>query len=256
MNTPSFDKSPVFATLGVIVLVGLSVFLFTKARNEWVEGRFIGTAPQQPHTITVSADAKVPTSPNIARIQVGLVSEGTSVEQAQTANTTKMNAITQALKDLNIEAKDLQTSGYSIEPKYDYSANTSRIVGYTVNQQVEVTVRDLARVGDVIARVGERGANRVGGLQFTVEDPDEIQAEARTKALEEAKEKAQKIADALDVDLVRVVDFSEGGVSEPVPKYYAMDAAQMGRGGAAPVPDVQTGSLDVHASVTVTYEIR
>ncbi|MCC6563732.1 SIMPL domain-containing protein, partial [Candidatus Uhrbacteria bacterium] len=104
------------------------------------------------------------------------------------------------------------------------------------------------------SKAGELGANQVNGVRFTIDDPTTVQQQARTEAIADAKAKAQELADAMGVKIVKIVTFSEssGGTTPPMFAYRALDAAQS----AAPVPDIQTGSLDVQANVSVTFEIR
>jgi hypothetical protein len=192
--------------------------------------------------------------PTLAQVDIGLYSEGRDVPQVQADNSAKVNAIMDSMKGLGIAEADLQTSNYSIYPKFDYTNGQQTVNGYVVSQSVHVKVRDLAKVGTVLAKVGQLGANQVNGVSFTIDDPTELKQQARALALENAKKKAQELATALGVDVVRVVTFSESSpMPGPIPyNYRALDAGVA----AAPTPEIQAGSLDVTSNVSVTFEIR
>ncbi|OGG64382.1 hypothetical protein A3C18_02670 [Candidatus Kaiserbacteria bacterium RIFCSPHIGHO2_02_FULL_54_11b] len=128
--------------------------------------------------------------------------------------------------------------------------------GFQVSQTLSVKVRDAEKAGDLLAGVGSLGASSVSGLSFTIDDQDKLEAEARDKAITKAKEKAEALADALGVSIVRVVGFNEGGNG---PIYYAKEMA-LGMGGATdaavPAPQLPVGQNKITSNVTVTYEIR
>ena len=118
-------------------------------------------------------------------------------------------------------------------------------------------MRDTKKAGDLLAGVGSRGATNVSGLNFTIGDQDALNAEARGKAIDNAKAKADALAKQLGVSIVRVVGFSENGGGYPI--YYAKSAgATMGMDSAAmpPSPQIATGQNKITSNVTITYEIR
>ena len=177
------------------------------------------------------------------------------MSDAQTENTVKMNAIIDKIKSFGVADADIQTSNYSIYPQYDYTNNVQTLRGYQVAQSVDVKIRKLDSIGDILAAAGSLGANNIGGVSFTIDQPEKIQDQARLKALEAAKAKAQALATAAGVKLGKIVSFSEsvsGGTQPPI-MYAKMDA--MGAGLAAPAPAIQTGSQDVIVDVTVNYEL-
>jgi hypothetical protein len=242
-----------------VFLIALSVFVIFKTRNVMREYGYIGRAPLTQYTITISGEGKVTAAPDVAMVSVGVQTEKKLVKDAQTENNNKMNAITKAIKDLGIEAKDIKTENYSVYPKYDYSRVTgqSNIVGYTVSQSVSVKIRDLDKVGSVLAKAGELGANTVGGVNFTVDDPEKLQSEARQKAIDNAKEKAGILFKNLGVTVGRIVSFDEYGNRGIMP-IYAKEAYGIGGGGdvAIPAPDIQPGTTEIISNVNLTFEIK
>lgn len=242
---------------GILLAVGivLVVFLGVQAWKGVLEARNVGIEPRDRDTFTITGEGKVSAKPTLAEVDLGLYSEGRDVPIVQEANTTKVNAIIAGMKQLGIADDDIQTSNYNIGPKFDYTDGTARIIGYTVSQNLNIKVRDLTKVGTVLAKATELGSNQVNGVRFTIDDPTTVQQEARKEAIEDAKSKAEELARAMGVKIVKIVTFSESsgnGAPAPIFAYRAMDVAEQ----AAPTPNIQSGSLDVQASVSVTFEIR
>lgn len=245
----------IMKTLYGILLVYLIIYVGSLTRNNIKKFYYVGKMDRPQNTISVSGEGKVTAEPNIASVEVGLVTDKKDVAAAQKENTEKMNVLIAGIKALGIADADLQTSQYQIYPKYDYTNGKTTLSGYTVSQSVTVKIRDLSKISAVLAKTGESGANQVSGLQFTIDDPASLQDQARDKALTQAEEKARKLAQSLGVSLVRVVSFNEyapqGG---PVPMY-ARGVEGMG-GGDAAAPSIQPGSNDVKVQVNVVYEIE
>ncbi|MBP9762198.1 SIMPL domain-containing protein [Patescibacteria group bacterium] len=240
--------------VGVIVLLALFGFLIAKTRNELATHRTIGRPADVRDTFTIEGEGKVSGTPTLAEISFGLLSEGTDVAKIQQENTRKVNAMIDAVKALNVQEKDIQTSQYSINPKYDYKDGTSKVSGYQVSQNISVKVRDLSKIGDLLTRVGQLGGNQVNGPTFTIDDPSSLNQEARLEALQDARKKAKALSGVLGVKIGRVVTFSETSNNpSPMPVMYrtlevASDTAQS-------MPSIQTGSLDVMSHVSVTFEV-
>lgn len=237
------------------VAIMLIAFLGIQSWKATLEAREVGHEPAGRDTITIAGEGKISSLPNVAEISLGLISEGKDIPATQRDNSIKVNAIIAALKVLGIAEADMQTSNYSINPRYEYLDGRQNIIGYSVNQNLSIKVRDLSKVGDVVAKAGELGSNQVNGVTFTIDDPSSIQQSARKEAIADAEKKAKDLAGSLGVTLVRVVGFSESTPGVPVPPMYysKMDSMQA----AGPVaPEIQPGELDVKADVMITYEIR
>ena len=186
---------------------------------------------------------------------------------AQDAATKKGNDILAYVKSHGVDEKDVQTTGYSIDPQYSYSAQVCSsassycppgkqvLDGYQVSETLTVKVRDTGKAGDLLAGVGSRGASSVSGLTFSVDDESAVQDQARDKAIADAKEKAEKLASSLGVEIVRVVGFSENG-SNPRPMVYAMKASMGDVAVSNAAPEIATGQNKFTSDVSITYEIR
>lgn len=252
----TYKEQPVAYVALSVLLVVLAIFGLVKTWNSYVEHKYIGKPTTVRDTIMIEGTGKVTAKPTLALVQFGVVSQAAAPGKAQTDNTNKMNAVIQAMKDLGIKADDLTTSGYSLSPVYDYSKNPYTILGYSVNQTLSVKIRSFDKIGTILERGVALGVNQVNNVQFTIDEPESSRDEARIKALQNAQKKADALAKALGVDIVRVVSFSESGAGGyPPPMPYYRDSAVMNEQ-SAPAPDIQPGTQDVEMNVQVTYEIR
>lgn len=252
----SHAAKKVIWTLVAILLAYLIFFLGTLIRNNIQKYHFIGRADRLERTITVDAQGKVTARPDIAMTTMGMVADGQTVADAQQKNTTVMNALVARLKAFGIDERDIQTTGYNIYPQYNYTQKDGReLLGYEVQQQVTIKIRDLAKASKVLALAGEVGANSVSGLQFTIDDREVYKAQARELAMQKIRERTRMLSRSLGVDLGEVVAYNEyeGG---PGPIYRGYESSEFGMGGDVPTPTVESGSMDVLMNVQVTFEIR
>lgn len=243
---------PLKVLLGIVLAV-LALFLIAKTRTAWAERDYVGKAVRDRDVMTISGTGKVTAKPDLAQVDVGLFSEGASVATVQAGNTSKMNAIIAALKDMGIAADDIQTSGYNLQPKINWNEGRQTINGYTLSQNMNIKVRDLEKVGEVLEKSVSLGANQIQGVRFTVDDPTSLQDEARLEAIQDAKKKAEALAEAVGLHIVKVVTFSESGGYMP-PEAMMYDSASVGLQRAA--PQIESGTLDVNMTVSVTFEVR
>ena len=245
-------KSGLFAVLAALVMLMLAAWLGLKARNTFKEYRFIGI-PVASHSINVTGEGRVTTMPDIAKIQLGTVIEKTSVAAAQQENTRIMNALNVELASAGVAKADVQTADYSIQPMYDWNDGKQTLRGYQVSQNLRVKVRNLDNVGDILGVAGELGVNQVGGIEFTVDQPEMLKQQARVKALANAKAKAEALSQVVGVKLVRVISFNEN-VYEPIYNSpYFEKSMGVGGGGA---PNIEPGSAEFVVNADVTYEIE
>ena len=251
-------QTKLFAVLSVTLLMLVSVWFLGQIRNDAKEYRYIGKPTDILDTISIAGEGKVTAIPDIATIDVGVMTEAKEVSVAQKQNTEKMNAITKKVKDQGVEDKDIQTTNYQIYPQYDYYPNgRQQLRGYQVTQSARIKIRDLSKSGAILSLAGEAGANQVSGVSFTIDDPEALKQQAREKALDNARQKAKSLADHAGVKLGKIVSFSESdNGSPPYPIYARAEALGVGGGlDAMPSPKVESGSLDIQVNVDVSYEI-
>lgn len=210
-------------------------------------------------TITVSAEGKAHIAPDIATLVFSVVSQGTTAEAVQTANTDKINLAIDYLKKQGVEAKDIQTSAYQLYPRYKYNQETSEqtIIGYELTQTVTVKIRALDKASVIVGGLATAGVNQISSFNYEVENPESPRDEARAEAFELAFAKARTMADQVGVRIARVVTFYESvGGGYPMPYYERAVMAQDGKGGAMNAPSLEPGQEEIVVSVSVTYEIR
>lgn len=256
----------IFKAVFVLLLIVLIVSICVGISNQIKTGKYIGQDVVSRNTITVSGEGEIYAKPDLALTTFIVKIEAKTVEKAMSDNTEKMNAVIEAMKGADIEEKDLKTTDFSIYPRYEYRTDysiqteiwprpeTRVLVGYEVTQSLQVKIRDMAKIGDVIQKAVDAGANQSGGLQFTFDDPDTLKNQAREEAIKEAKDKAETLAKQLGVKLTKIVNFSEGGYY-PTPLYY--DSATIkGMGEESVSPTIETGENKITINVSITYEIN
>lgn len=242
--------------MGIFAVV-LIIYVAVLIRNALRTYDYIGKTPDTINQITVTGTAKVNATPDVAVLNLGVISEGTAVNLAQKGVTEKMNAIIASMKnDFNIQAKDIQTENFSINPKYDWTDGKQRIIGYIASQSVSVKVRDFNQTGDILAKATDLGANTVSGPNFQIDDMEKVKADAREKAIAEAKNKAKTLADQVGIKLGRIVNFYEGGSEIPNVMYARSDMALGVSEMKAIAPTIEPGSQDVQLTVSISYEIK
>lgn len=177
----------------VIVVILLGAFLAIETLNSIRENSYIGKGVYPTNVIAINGTGEVYAIPDTASFSFSVVEEGKTVKDAQDKATKKINAILDAVKKFDIEDKDIKTTGYSSYPKYDYTSSAcvngycppgkQVLTGYEVSQSITVKVRDTAKAGDVLTKVGGLGASNISGLDFVVDDMDSVKDQAREKAV-------------------------------------------------------------------------
>lgn len=207
-----------------------------------------------PATITLQGRGEVTAAPDMAVITTRVVSVGKTAAETLDQNSTAMNKVIADIKGSGVAEKDIQTSGFSIYPRYDHrddrNGKPPAIIGYEVSNGVTVQVRDLSKLGAILETVVSSGVNSVDGIRFGVSETDDLLDEARKGAVADARKKAELYTAAAGVKLGRILSISEAGVSVPRPQAMRFEAAMA----SAPVP-IQAGETELQASVTITWEL-
>jgi len=214
------------------------------------------------NVIAVSGKGEISVTPDMAEVSFAVTSENMDVAQASNAVNTKMAAVLAELKADGVADADVKTTGYDIEPRYNYvnSANaqmypypggTQVLAGYDVTENIDLKIRDLKSVGKVMTDLATLKVTNVSGLSFTESNYDDLVKQARDAAITDARSQAQALAKSLGVSLDKIVSYNEGG-NYPVPMYAAMSAGSMAKADAV----LPTGQNKITSNVTVTYEIR
>jgi len=210
-------------------------------------------------TIAVSGEGKVVAIPDIGLTSLSVESRAKTIVQVQTDNTQKMNEIIAYLKSQDIEKKDIRTTQYNLYPIYNYERDSGKQIldGYQLTQTVEVKIRNLDKVGTILAGAIEKGANQVGQLTFAIDDPEAFQQKARLEAIGKARTKAEAMAKAAGVHLGKVRAFSENVNSpSPYPMMYARDMAVGGAEMKSAPAQIEAGSQEIVVNVSLSFEIE
>ena len=202
-------------------------------------------------TITVTGEATVQATPDMATIMLGVTTDGETASEAMTANNAAVSAVLARLTAAGVEDRDLQTSNLSLNPNwvgYDTGA-TPTIASYSAMNMLNVRVRDLAKLGELLDASITDGANTLNGITFELSTPRPVMDEARKAAVADAKARAELLVAAAGETLGNLVSITETpNYNSPMPMFRA-DAASAGT-----VP-VASGQIGLMASVTITYEL-
>lgn len=205
-------------------------------------------------TIVVSGTGRIAVQPDLAELRLGVSTARPSIEVARADAAATMTAILAAIDAAGIARSDVRTALLSVQPRYDYrDGKAPTLTGYELSNVVEVTVRDLALLGDVVDGALAAGATSMDGLAFRVADPAPAEREARVAAVAAARARADVLAGATGLEIVGVADIVEGQpIGPPVPR---MKAERMMMAADAATP-VEAGTTEVVVQVTVTYRTR
>jgi len=227
--------------------------LFTVTLGLWGAPALAEEAPRA--TLTVVGQGEASATPDQAVFSTGVVSTAKTADEALAANSKAVAGVIEAIKGMGIEARDIATSGFSIQPQYAQPQQGNReplkISGYEVRNGVTVRVRDLAQLGMLLDKVVQAGANQAGGLRFDLSNPDELSSRAQIAALGNAKTQAETLAKAAGMRLLRLRRISPGEQRGGIGGAPMM----MMKADARAVP-VEAGETTAHAQVTLMYEIE
>ncbi|MBI5322978.1 SIMPL domain-containing protein [Bradyrhizobium sp.] len=214
------------------------------------------SAQNPPPAISVSGEANVSVAPDLAQVDGGVTSEARTAREASEANNAAMGKVLLALKGAGIDEKDYQTSRLSLQPQYAPTGpnrtGPQQIVGYRAGNRVTIKVRDVGKIANVIDTLVGAGANEIGGINFIVTQASKALDEARTKAVADARRKAEIYAKAAGVTLGEPISISEEGSASP-PVFRSKMAAPMA--GGAPTP-VAPGEELLSITVNVSWAIK
>lgn len=214
------------------------------------------------NTISVSAEGKIKAVPDLATVSIGVMSQGATAAAVKDSNNGKINKIIDFIKAQGIPAEDITTSQFSFYPQQDWQNGKGTIIGYQSDQTVSVKVKGVDKTQDVLEKVLDgavnNGANQIQGVSFSFEKPEDVQQEARKQAIDNAKTKAQGLAQEAGLTLGKVVSISETNSAMGSPVMYNAVASGLGGGGMdkSIAPNVEPGSQDITESMTVVFEVK
>ena len=206
--------------------------------------------------IELSVFENVTVEPDMATIGAGVTSDAPTAVEALRQNSEQMRKVIDRIKALGIAERDIQTSGISLNARYDYNRPDQRPVfrGYQASNRVTVKLRKIADTGRVLDELVTAGATDLSGPDFSIEKDEQAKDEARKRAVARGQERALSYARMVGYDNVRVVEISEaieGNGPVPMMRRAASDSAIVVTGSAP----VQPGMIDTGVNVTITYQM-
>ena len=239
--------------LAAVLATGWSTALTASAQTSTVTP----TAPLVHATgsgtlLSISAEAEARRVPDVARVSTGVVTQAPDANAAMRANAEQMNQVITAIRRAGIAERDIQTGGINLHPQYRHAENQPpTITGYQASNTVNLTVRDMSRLGSTLDALVAGGANQINGPSFDVDDKESAYDEARRAAIEKARKRASMYAETLGMRVRRIVSISEGGsIGPPMPM---MAMARMEKSSDTPI---SPGENALSVSLDVVFELE
>ena len=235
----------VFAVLFLIYLM----FIIPSFSKPFVSGK----------TVTVSGSGQVFVVPDLAKISFSVITQGKDPAALEATNIQKINSAIDLLKNEGVSTSDIQTTNYNIYPNYVYNkyTQTQIIESYTFSQSVSAKIRDFSKIAEILGKLSSLGVSQLTGPDFSLSNATQQKylIEAEAKAFADAQNKAQAIAQANGIKLGSIINLSESG--GPMPIYRnTLNASNAMLSSASPLPNIEVGTNEINANVSITYEIN
>jgi len=254
-----YDYKKVTFISGSIALITIALLALVMSLSEW---KMMERGGSNSASITVSGEGEITAAPDIATVNFTIRESAKTVPEAQKLAEAKMVKALASLTALGVDKKDTKTISYTVNPKYENQmiycitvpcpAGKTVITGYEISESIQVKVRKIEKAGEVLGALGTINITEISGPEFTVDDINKVQSNAKVKAIADARTKAEATAKALGVSLGAVIQYSEdnGGY---YPVAYGMGAMKSQAVDSVSVP---TGESVIKAHVSVTYSVN
>lgn len=256
-----FFEHPINRVIAATALVAIAFAGLAYGYLNFKQAKYAGFGPT---VINVSGVGEVNAKPDIGSFSFSVNAESEEAGAAQSEAAEKMNDITAYLKEQGVDEDDIKHEYYSLQPRYRQEVARSSVYvpvnmvedGFTVTQGVSVKVRNLDMSGELIAEVGNRGAQNISNLNFVIDNDQALAEEARIAAIEDAKSQAEKIAESLGMRVVKTTSYyEENNYDYPYGGYGRQMDMVATEGGMVP-PEFSTGENTVTKRVSVSFELR
>jgi uncharacterized protein YggE len=255
-----------FIQFATIFALFLALFTAMKFINEIKRSDYVGRGSIAPNVITVTGQGEVMAVSDIATVSFTLTKDASTSKQAQSDLNDQVTKVLSYLKTKKIDDKDIKSEYGGVNPKYGPSTPINcfaypcpqpdaKIIGYTATQSITVKIRDVDTANDVRTGLTTVGVVNISGPNFSIDDEEVYTDQARSKAIADAREKAEKLARELGVHLGHVTSFSENGGGYPM-MYAGKSMMAQDIATSAPAPELPKGENKITSNVTITYEIR
>ncbi len=209
----------------------------------------------RPRTVSVNGTAEIAAEPDLARLSLGVESRQPSMADARAAVAATIDRVLALTRDLKIDPKHVNATRVQVQPEYSWNEKDRKrvLLGYLVSRQVEVELRDLEKLGPLIERAVDAGVNQIGDPMLDSSRRKDLEREAMSKAVEDARLNAETLARAAGVKLGTVRNLSASG-NGPVVPLYRMKGA-MAEAAMAPDQTYQPGEMKFSANVSAEYDL-
>ncbi|WP_203296311.1 SIMPL domain-containing protein [Luteirhabdus pelagi] len=227
----------------IVTFIALVIVMSTNAQQQ----------QQMIPTVDVTGEGTVRVVPDKVEIQVRVENTGKNATLVKQQNDKTVSEVIKFIKSMNIADKDIQTQYIRLNKNYNYNEKS---YSYSANQSIAITLRDLKKYEDLMNGLLQSGINRIDGVSFASSNQEEMEREARTKAIMDAKQRATDYASVLDQSIGKAVSISEFSSSPnyPQPMYRAMAVTESdASGGQAPIAP---GELEIKVKVNVRFELN
>jgi len=220
---------------------------------------------QGEHTISFTAEGKVLAKPDVAKITFYVINQGEKADVVQKENNERMQKAVDFVKSQGINKDDIRTVRYNLNPEYDYTwckkpgdkpypSCPPKIIGYKLDQGIEVKIRDFDKINTIVGGLSEKGVNQISNVSFVVDDTEDYKNEARILALEKVEERAKLLARKSSIKLGKIIDISEGQGVYPI--YRAVKTEAMSDLPEDTEAPIEPGTQEISVTLTVTYTLR
>jgi hypothetical protein len=248
MNQSPRNIAVVVAFAVVATVLGQFVFSQNQKRAVPAQSSMLESVP----SLTVTGDAEVKSTPDVAMISIGVQASATTAKAARERVNVQFNAVLRAVEKFVDAKTDIQTTNISVYPDYN---DKGRVVGYQASNTVRIDVKNLDNVGNVIDAATVAGANRIDSINFGLRESDRAYEEALEKAVAKARRKAQVLATASGRVLNQVIQIQEGRGAMPMP-IVRMRAKAADSFAAEASTAINPGQITTSAEVTVVFDFK
>lgn len=245
-------KAKVNIFMGTFIMATILFSVSMISKNNIVEADTLTNNIVQMRTITTSGEGTIEATPDVAYISIGVITEGLELSSIQSENSEKMAKVFEILTQFGIEKDEIKTKNYSVNPKYEINQSTgkSNIVGYTVNNTLEVTINDITNTGSILDGVVANGSNYINSVRFGLKDETELYNQALELAVKDAETKAKAMGKTLGIINIQPFKITEAS-DRSTPVYYNRSTASMGALKAS--TPISEGELKVTARVSIEF---
>lgn len=239
-------KAPAFTALAIALALGSPVM------NASAQTPATAPVASDSTLLSVSARGQASRAPDVAGISAGVVTQAADANAAMRENAAQTSRLMEAIRAAGVQSRDVQTAGISLSPTYRYVENEEpRITGYSASNTLNLKVRNLDQLGEVLDALVASGANNLHGPSLEIDQPEAVYDEARRKALEQARQRADMYAEALGLKVRRIMSISEGGGTPQARPLYAMRAVAQD----SMATPVAAGENTLEANLEIVFEL-